>query len=1095
MLDNIILSKITSPKLHSKILKRDRIKSILTGSYTKIWTVVAGPGYGKTTLLLKLKEYLNIPFSWYSPDENDNEIKSFLKYLLHSIQLPYPSFGHKINMILQEYSDIKDIDINTIFLNELTKLDGEIIISIDNYHIIADNKDIQEFMQFMINYLPSNVYLVISSRQKLPFKLNLFTDIEQVINITTKDIKFTSQESRELLKTSITNLKFEKKISAILKYIDGWIIGLLLLIKKLKKNSNNIETNYFNSLTDNTINEYFINYISEASTDYLEFLFFTSLPDIFDLELCSAILNKPKKHFSNYFQEIIFIEDYCIEGQIFYKYHEIFRQFLLKEIDNHFSQPKINFLRIKTGDYYADKHLYSLAINQYLIANDYNKALEILKKTVYRDFCSLETNLMENLIKRFPENITLSEPLLLMLKGQIEYEKGYMDQAIDLNQKAEKIYRDRKDWDSLFIVITNLIILTNLKKNNTACQEYLSMARQYQDQGTLKQQVVFLLRYSYIVDDHQAIVILKQIEELTAQCDSPDINDIKMESFSSLGIKLQRAGEPDEALKYITQVINDTHSRTNEYVLKSQLLSIYFLKGEIHKLLELMQDIETWLEDNNFIVTNNNFIVIMCYIYSLLLFDNAKYTEKAIYYMKNDYNYALDSSNYHSVSFKMRLTEYYAIIARKNNNFSHSIKLFNDMIAEADNIKSKSWAIFVRVEFEYIYTLLLAGNFDTVIKFTEDILENEPELRFHEKLKASIFICTAYLKIQNKISASKGICILKDILEKIIGTPNENILVIYPCVFETLFPHILELNNEIGLSLCEKALNVYSTGVDPYSINKLIELIPYSIFYNNENLIKKAEEAADEKIILIRGLGPLDLKIGTDTIQWERQNLKKLFALLLLYPNGITQNKLIEAIYNNDNKKNNDNLRKLVHFLRKILEYNDRAKELNFIVSENEKYRLNIDAIHYVFDVKEFISHYEKGMNGIKSKNDEIACMEYKKATDLYTGDLFEGVDMMDLEPVREDYKRKCIEMFIFMIQNKYKNDFTDECMNYCNKILNIDKYEETAYDYLIMCYAKKLRKDLMKTAYMTYKKIMKKELKTNIPESTEKLYNELIAK
>ena len=59
-------------------------------------TVVAGAGYGKSTLVSYWLETSDNPNAWVSLDATDNDLRLFLSYFLTAIQTIFPDFGRQL---------------------------------------------------------------------------------------------------------------------------------------------------------------------------------------------------------------------------------------------------------------------------------------------------------------------------------------------------------------------------------------------------------------------------------------------------------------------------------------------------------------------------------------------------------------------------------------------------------------------------------------------------------------------------------------------------------------------------------------------------------------------------------------------------------------------------------------------------------------------------------------------------------------------------------------------------------------------------------------------------------------------------------------
>jgi hypothetical protein len=97
-----VFVKQALPIRHSKLkvstaphtLARKRLTRMLSAiMQKKLALVVAGAGYGKTTLAAQCIAGLKAPFIWYSLDESDGDIATFLAYLIEGIRRHHPDFA------------------------------------------------------------------------------------------------------------------------------------------------------------------------------------------------------------------------------------------------------------------------------------------------------------------------------------------------------------------------------------------------------------------------------------------------------------------------------------------------------------------------------------------------------------------------------------------------------------------------------------------------------------------------------------------------------------------------------------------------------------------------------------------------------------------------------------------------------------------------------------------------------------------------------------------------------------------------------------------------------------------------------------------
>lgn len=91
----ILRTKLYPPRL-PKIVARDRLlKELEEARHAKLTAIVAGAGYGKSTLAAEFLQPLNRPFVWYQLEDTDCDLSEFITYLVAGLRNIQPDFGEK----------------------------------------------------------------------------------------------------------------------------------------------------------------------------------------------------------------------------------------------------------------------------------------------------------------------------------------------------------------------------------------------------------------------------------------------------------------------------------------------------------------------------------------------------------------------------------------------------------------------------------------------------------------------------------------------------------------------------------------------------------------------------------------------------------------------------------------------------------------------------------------------------------------------------------------------------------------------------------------------------------------------------------------
>ena len=128
-------------------------------------TLISAPaGFGKSTLVSKWIESSGRPAAWLSLDESDNDPARFLIYLISALQTILPNLGAGLLDALQSPQAPPIDSILTALLNEITTISGDVLLILDDYHLV-DAKSVDEALTFLVEHLPPRMHLVITTAE------------------------------------------------------------------------------------------------------------------------------------------------------------------------------------------------------------------------------------------------------------------------------------------------------------------------------------------------------------------------------------------------------------------------------------------------------------------------------------------------------------------------------------------------------------------------------------------------------------------------------------------------------------------------------------------------------------------------------------------------------------------------------------------------------------------------------------------------------------------------------------------------------------------------------------------------------------------
>lgn len=167
MVTPLLETKFYVPKWRRGLVPRPRLSDRLNrGAESKLTLVSAPAGFGKTTLLADWLATVAVDgrtVTWLSLDQSDNHPASFWTYLIAALQTAEPHIGASAISLLQSPQPPPIETILATLLNELTRISHDVVLVLDDYHVI-DAGEIHNGVAFVLDQLPPRMHLIISSR-------------------------------------------------------------------------------------------------------------------------------------------------------------------------------------------------------------------------------------------------------------------------------------------------------------------------------------------------------------------------------------------------------------------------------------------------------------------------------------------------------------------------------------------------------------------------------------------------------------------------------------------------------------------------------------------------------------------------------------------------------------------------------------------------------------------------------------------------------------------------------------------------------------------------------------------------------------------
>lgn len=190
----LLATKLFVPKLRSAIIHRNRLTDKLdNGLSGRLTLLCASTGFGKTTLLIDWVSTSTRPVAWVSLDRTENDPTRFFNYLIGAMQKAAKTLGKSTQTMLETNETFPVESITANLINEISEARTKLLLILDDFHAI-ENPDVYRIIEFLLDNMPDNMHLAISSRADPPFPVSRLKVQNQVTEIRSADLCFSPAE-------------------------------------------------------------------------------------------------------------------------------------------------------------------------------------------------------------------------------------------------------------------------------------------------------------------------------------------------------------------------------------------------------------------------------------------------------------------------------------------------------------------------------------------------------------------------------------------------------------------------------------------------------------------------------------------------------------------------------------------------------------------------------------------------------------------------------------------------------------------------------------------------------------------------------------
>ena len=231
-----VAAKLSLPHM-GFVLARPRLHGLLDPVRGGgVVSLVAGPGYGKTALIVDLLTSSTGRTMYFSVDESDRDPFRFLGYLMAGLGLKTPLINEPPDLGWAAFSESEGrlLDLISVLMDHISGLAGQnTIIAIDDLHLVDSSPGVSTILNLLVRGLPPAWTVVLSSRRPLPLRLLGVALGGRWAHLQGRELRLTPSEVGTWALKNWTVRLAPQEARALWRLTQGWPAALVLLGRRL----------------------------------------------------------------------------------------------------------------------------------------------------------------------------------------------------------------------------------------------------------------------------------------------------------------------------------------------------------------------------------------------------------------------------------------------------------------------------------------------------------------------------------------------------------------------------------------------------------------------------------------------------------------------------------------------------------------------------------------------------------------------------------------------------------------------------------------------------------------------------------------------
>ncbi len=412
------------------------------GIASKLTLISAPAGFGKTTLLaewLTARPSAGTSLAWLSLDRDDNHSQTYWTYVIAALRTAAPEVGMSALASLDASRPPPIQTTLTTLVNDVDTVDGEIILVLDDYHVI-EAPEVHEGMAFLLDHLPQRLHLVIVTRADPALPLARLRARGELVETRAADLRFTANEAAAYFNGVMGLHLTAPDMAALEGRTEGWIAALQLAALSMQGRDDVAGFIAGFAGDDRYVVDYLVEEVVQRQSSLVQaFLLQTSILGRLSGALCDAVTGQAggKAMLESLDRGNLFLVP-LDDQRRWYRYHHLFADVLQARLVDE-RPDEVPNLHWRASEWYERNGEPSAAISHALAGDDYGRAADLIELAIPAARRDRQETTARGWLERLPDELIRTRPVLAVFYA------GSMLTVGDLDGVAERL-ADAERW-------------------------------------------------------------------------------------------------------------------------------------------------------------------------------------------------------------------------------------------------------------------------------------------------------------------------------------------------------------------------------------------------------------------------------------------------------------------------------------------------------------------------------------------------------------------------------------------------------------------------------------------------------------------------